>query len=97
MIAYTRNEIFPATRVAKAFGAILDGFKKRKLSRAVVSKNNRIEAVILPVEVYEEMREIYELIEHMEIAEVVGKRKNLEASYSLKDVLRAADIDENSL
>jgi len=93
MITYARNEIFSATEAAKRFGAILEKFQKKSLARAVVSKNNRIEAVILPVEAYEEMQEIYEWIELMDIAEAVDKRKNSAKTHSLKDVLRENKID----
>jgi PHD/YefM family antitoxin component YafN of YafNO toxin-antitoxin module len=97
MIAYARNEIFSATEAAKRFGAILEKLQERSLSRAVVSRNNRIEAVILPVEAYEEMREIFEWIEMMDIAEAVDKRKNSLKTHSLKDVLRENKIGYDSL
>ena len=47
MITYARNEIFSATEAAKRFGAILEKLQDQSLERVVVSKNNRIEAVIL--------------------------------------------------
>jgi len=93
MITYARNEIFSATEAAKRFGSILEKFQKMSLDRAVVSKNNRIEAVILPVEAYEEMREIFDWIEMMDIAEAVDKRKNSSKTHSLKDLLRESKID----
>ncbi len=97
MIAYARSEIFSATEAAKRFGAILEKLEDQSLSRAVVSRNNRIEAVILPVEAYEEMQEIHELIEMMDIAETVDKRKNSRKTHSLKDVLRENKIDYEAL
>jgi PHD/YefM family antitoxin component YafN of YafNO toxin-antitoxin module len=97
MITYARNEIFSATKAAKRFGTILENFRKNKLFRAVISKNNRIEAVILPVEAYEEMKEMCEWIEMMDIAEAVDKRKNSSKTYSFKDVLRANRIDYEAL
>ena len=97
MIAYARNEIFSATLAAKHFGAILEKLEKRSLARAVVSRNNRIEAVILPVEAYEEMQEIYELIEMMDIAEAVDKRKNSVKTHTLREVLRENKIDYEAL
>lgn len=97
MIAYARNEIFSATEAAKRFGAILEKLEDQSLSRAVVSRNNRIEAVILPVEAYEEMKEIFEWIEMMDIAEAVDKRKNSRKTYSLKDVLQENKIDYEAL
>lgn len=97
MITYARNEIFSATEAAKRFGAILQKFQEKSLTRVAVSKNNRIEAVILPVEAYEEMKEISEWIEMMDIAEAVDKRKNSVKTYSLKDVMRENKIDYEAL
>jgi PHD/YefM family antitoxin component YafN of YafNO toxin-antitoxin module len=97
MITYARNEIFSATDAAKRFGSILEKFQKKVLARAVVSKNNRIEAVILPVEAYEEMKEIAEWIEMMDIAEAVDKRKKSAKTYSLQDLLRENKIDYEAL
>jgi PHD/YefM family antitoxin component YafN of YafNO toxin-antitoxin module len=97
MITYARNEIFSATEAAKRFGAILQKFQEKSLARAAVSKNNRIEAVILPVEAYEEMKEIAEWIEMMDIAETVDKRKNSVKTHSLKDVLRENKIDYEAI
>jgi len=97
MITYARNEIFSATETAKRFGAILQKFQEKSLARAAVSKNNRIEAVIVPVEVYEEMKEIADWIEMMDIAEAVDKRKKTVKTHSLKDVLRESKIDYETL
>jgi PHD/YefM family antitoxin component YafN of YafNO toxin-antitoxin module len=97
MITYARNEIFSATEAAKRFGAILQKFQEKSLTRAAVSKNNRIEAVILPVEAYEEIKEIAEWIEMMDIAEAVDKRKNSVKTHSLRDVLRENKIDYEAL
>jgi PHD/YefM family antitoxin component YafN of YafNO toxin-antitoxin module len=97
MITYARNEIFSATEAAKRFGSILEKFQKRALNRAVVSKNNRIEAVILPVEAYEEMKEIAEWIEMIDIAEVVDKRKKSVKTHSLQDVLKESKIEYEAL
>lgn len=97
MIAYARNEIFSATEVAKRFGTILERLENNSLSRAVVSRNNRIEAVILPVAAYEELKEIFEWIEMLDIAEAVDKRKGSAKTRSLKDVLRESRIDYEAL
>ncbi|MCX6557826.1 MAG: hypothetical protein NTW95_10420 [Candidatus Aminicenantes bacterium] len=97
MIAYARNEIFSATEAAKRFGAILEKLQDQSLERAVVSKNNRIEAVILPVEAYETMKEITEWIEVMDIAEMVDKRKRSSKTHSLRDVLKESKIGYEAL
>ena len=97
MITYARNEIFSATEAAKRFGAILEKLQDQSLERVVVSKNNRIEAVILPVEAYETMKEIAEWIEVLDIAETVDKRKRSVKTHSLQDVLKENKIGYEAL
>jgi PHD/YefM family antitoxin component YafN of YafNO toxin-antitoxin module len=97
MIAYSRNEIFPATHVAKRFGDILKKLKNKTLSRAAVAKNNTIEAVILPVEEYEKIQEAAEWVELKEIEQIIKERKGSKKSYSLEEVLKENGIDYNKI
>jgi PHD/YefM family antitoxin component YafN of YafNO toxin-antitoxin module len=97
MIAYSRNEIFPATHVAKRFGDILKKLKNKTLSRAAVAKNNTIEAVILPVEEYEKIQEAAEWVEMKEIEQIIKERKGSQKSYSLEEVLKENGIDYNEI
>ncbi|MCK4764044.1 MAG: hypothetical protein KAW12_17730 [Candidatus Aminicenantes bacterium] len=93
MISYSREEIFSATHASKKFGEILKKFKDSTLSRAAVSKNNMIEAIILPVEEYERIQELAERIEMKEIAEIIRERKDSKKRYSLEKVSRESGID----
>lgn len=97
MIAYTRDEIFPATHVAKRFGEILKKLKNKTLSRAAVAKNNTIEAVILPVEEYEKIQEVAEWVELKDIEKIINERKGSNKSYSLEEVLKENGIDYNEI
>jgi len=97
MIAYSREEIFPATQVAKKFGEILKKLKNNTISKAAVSKNNTIEAVILPVEEYEKIQKIAEWIEMKEIEEIIRERKNSKRTYTLEEVLKENGIDYNAI
>lgn len=97
MIAYSREEIFSATLAAKKFGEILKKFRDKTLQRAAVSKNNAIEAVILPVEEYEKIQEISEWVEMKEIAEIILERKDSKKSYPLEEVLKESGIDYNAI
>ena len=97
MIAYTRDEIFPATHVAKRFGDILKKLKNKTLSRAAIAKNNTIEAIILPVEEYEKIQEAAEWLELKEIEQIINERKGTKKSYSLEEVLKENGIDYNEI
>ena len=97
MIAYSRDEIFPATLVSKKFGEILKKLKNKTIARAAVSKNNAIEAIILPVEEYEKIQEIAEWAEMKEIEQIIHERKGSTKTYPLEDVLRENGIDYNAI
>ncbi|MCP5103118.1 MAG: type II toxin-antitoxin system prevent-host-death family antitoxin [bacterium] len=97
MIAYSREEIFPASHAAKKFGDILKKLKNKTLSRIAVSKNNTIEAVILPVEEYEKIQELAEWTEMKEIETIIRERKDSTKTYSLEEVLKENGIDYNAI
>jgi PHD/YefM family antitoxin component YafN of YafNO toxin-antitoxin module len=97
MIAYSRDEIFPATHVAKRFGDILKRLKNKTLSRIAIAKNNTIEAIILPIEEYEKIQEAVEWLELKEIEQIIKERKGTKKSYSLEEVLKENGIDYNEI
>ena len=73
-VAYKKEEILSASRVARSFGKVLTDLKGRHRRRVVVLKNNQVEAVIVPVDDYEKMAEALDLLEHMEIHRLITRR-----------------------
>ena len=72
-IAYRREEIVSTSEASKKLGKVLRDARQK--GRIVLSRNNRLEAVILPVEDYEEM---VEDLEHILIALEIYERKKLD-------------------
>ncbi len=68
--AYQREEIISSTKASKQLGEVLNAAKRR--GRMVLSRNNRLEAVILPIEEYEG---IVEDLEHLLTAFEIQERK----------------------
>lgn len=68
--AYRREEIVSSSHASKQLGEILNTARRR--GRVVVSRNNRLEAVILPIEEYEG---IVEDLEHLLVALEIRERK----------------------
>lgn len=68
--AYRRDEIVSSSRASKQFGELLNQARRR--GRIVLSRNNRLEAVILPIEEYEG---IVEDLEHLLVALEIKERK----------------------
>lgn len=71
MPAYSREEIISSSFAAKNLGGALEDLKKKR--RLVISRNNRLEAVILPIEEYEEM---IEDLDHILLALEIRDRKD---------------------
>jgi PHD/YefM family antitoxin component YafN of YafNO toxin-antitoxin module len=76
MIAYTKEEILPATQIARNLSEILNKLKQRKLRKVAISRNNTLESVIIPIEDYEALQEVYDLVEHMDIYKTVKERES---------------------
>ena len=74
-VAYKKEEILSASRVARSFGKLLTELKTQHRRRVVILKNNQVEAVIVPVDDYETMAEALDLLEHMEIHRLVTQRE----------------------
>ncbi|MBL4729842.1 MAG: type II toxin-antitoxin system Phd/YefM family antitoxin [Sulfurimonas sp.] len=96
MIAYTRDEIISASEMARSFSSVLNDLINYSKDRFVISKNNKLEAVVLPIEEYERMREALDLVEHMEIYNIVKEREN-QKNTSAEDVFKELGIDFENL
>ncbi len=96
MIAYARDEIVPATEFARSFSAIYKSLVEHKKEKIAVSKNNKLELVILPIDEYERMRAAYDLLEHMEIYRIVKEREN-QPTVSFEEMMAKFGITEDDL
>jgi PHD/YefM family antitoxin component YafN of YafNO toxin-antitoxin module len=72
---FKRDEMISATAAAKNFGKVMSDLAAHKREQAAVVRNNEITAVILPVEDYEYMADIVEFVEHLEIYDMITRRK----------------------
>jgi PHD/YefM family antitoxin component YafN of YafNO toxin-antitoxin module len=74
MIAYTRDEIIPATEVARNFSSVFKSLVDGAKERIAIAKNNKLELVVLRIEEYERLQDIADLSEHIEIYKTVTER-----------------------
>ncbi len=99
MVAYTRDEIISATDLARNVSGTLSSITKNIKDKIAISKNNKLEAVIIDIEEYERLKEAYELMEHIEIAKVVEERRKTPKSdyISLEESAKDFGIDLDEL
>ena len=76
MVAYTRDEIISVTDLARNVSTTLASITRRTKEKIAISKNNKLEAVIIDIDEYERLRAAYEVMENAEIAQIVAQRKD---------------------
>lgn len=96
MIAYTRDEIISASDIARSFSTALNSIMEYSKEKLAISKNNRLEAVLISIEEYEKLREAYDLVEHMEIYQKIQERKNSK-TLSLEESMKRHGINFDDL
>ena len=84
MVDYKRDEIVSASDVARGFSAMLNNIINHTNERLAISKNNKLEAVILDIEEYERLQIVYDMFEENEIKQMLAQRskEELEVSHS---------------
>ena len=74
MVAYKRDEIVSASDVARGFSTILNSIIDKSKDKFAISKNNKLEAVILDIAEYEKLKNAYDLMEEKEIETILKNR-----------------------
>jgi PHD/YefM family antitoxin component YafN of YafNO toxin-antitoxin module len=92
MTAYQRSEIIASSKLAKRLGAVLSNLTSGRSKRIVISRNNILEAVILPVEDYEKLENASDTLEHIEVARIIARRAREKATVSLEKLLSEEGI-----
>ena len=96
MVAYTRDEIISVSDLARNLSTSLSSLLDYTREKLAISRNNKLEAVIIPIEEYERMREAYEYVENIEIARIIEERKNSK-TITFEELLKRRGINENDL
>ena len=97
MTGYQRSEIIASGKLAKKLGAVLSNLTSGRSKRIVISRNNKLEAVILPVDDYEQLENAAKILEHNEIAIIISRRATEKATVSLEKLLSEEGIHPDEI
>lgn len=87
MVAYRRDEIISASEVARGFSTILNSIVEKTKDRFAISKNNKLEAVIIDIKEYEMLKDAYDRLEDKEISAILAQRSNEDKEVSHSKIL----------
>jgi len=96
MVSYTRDEIISITDLARNISSTINSITNDEKEKIAISKNNKLEAVIIDIEEYERLKKAYELIEHIEIAKTIQERKNSK-TITFEELLEEEGINYDDL
>ena len=96
MVAYRRDEIISVSDLARNLSTALGGLLDYSKEKLAISKNNKLEAVIIPIDEYERMKEAYEEMENMQIAKIIDERKDSK-TISFDELLTKFEVKEDEL
>ena len=99
MVRYTKEEITSSTQIARNIGDFLNKIRDNEIDKVAIMRNNKMEAVLLSIEEYENIAKLKEYIEQIELAKLIKNRKhNSKDEYvSFEDILEKEGISENEL
>ncbi len=97
MFTITKEEIVSSSKASKNFGQILERLKSGQTEKIIISRNNKLEAVIIHIEEYEQVKEAFELVEHLEIFQLISKRKGKKAIATLDNLISESGISRKDL
>lgn len=95
MIAYARNEIMSSTQLVRQFSTAIKNLVEKKLEKIAIIRNNEMEAVIVPIDEYEMLKEQAEQAEFFQIAKTIEERKNTPQSeyISYEEAMKIAGLE----
>lgn len=74
MVAYKRDEIVSVSDISRSFLTILNSILDKSKEKFAISKNNKLEAVILDIKEYERLKNAYDMLEQEEIETMLKNR-----------------------
>jgi len=77
MVVYSQNELASSTEMSKQFGHYLSNVSNGIVEKLAILKNNKIEAVMIPTSIYENLIALLDEKENAEIIRTIEKRKQI--------------------
>ncbi|WP_051488738.1 type II toxin-antitoxin system Phd/YefM family antitoxin [Aliarcobacter lanthieri] len=87
MVAYKRDEIVSVSDISRSFSTILNSIANKSKEKFAISKNNKLEAVILDIEEYERLKNAYDILEQKEIETLLDNRTQEEKEISHSKII----------
>jgi len=97
MIQYTKEELISSTTISRNLSEILNNLSKKKIDKVAVMRNNKIEAIILPIDLYENIINNNDIIEHIELYNIIKQREKNPEYIDFDSILKESGLTIDDL
>lgn len=94
-MAFEKKEIVSATQLVRQFSNFLTELTNRKLNKIAIIRNNEMQAVVLPIDEYENLVMRADLSKQKSIKDFFGIINNEEANQMESALKECRKVDEN--
>ena len=94
-MAFEKKEIVSATQLVRQFSNFLTELTNRKLNKIAIIRNNEMQAVVLPIDEYENLVMRADLSKQKSIKDFFGIINNEEANQMESALAECRKVDEN--
>jgi PHD/YefM family antitoxin component YafN of YafNO toxin-antitoxin module len=95
MMAFEKKEIVSATQLVRQFSNFLTELTNRKLNKIAIIRNNEMQAVVLPIDEYENLVMRASVSKQKSIKDFFGIINNEEANQMEDALAECRKVDEN--
>lgn len=95
MMAFEKKEIVSATQLVRQFSNFLTELTSRKLNKIAIIRNNEMQAVVLPIDEYENLVMRANISKQKSIKDFFGIINNEEANQMESALAECRKVDEN--
>lgn len=95
MMAFEKKEIVSATQLVRQFSNFLTELTSRKLNKIAIIRNNEMQAVVLPIDEYENLVMRASVSKQKSIKDFFGIINNEEANQMEDALAECRKVDEN--
>ena len=82
MVTYAKEEMVGITEFGKSLGKYLDKVTSNTFNKIAIIRRNRPEAVLIPIQEYENLQRAYDMLEQKDIEKLLSIRTEEEKEVS---------------
>ena len=82
MVTYAKEEMVGITEFGKSLGKYLDKVTSNTFNKIAIIRRNKPEAVLIPIQEYENLQRAYDMLEQKDIEKLLGNRTEEEKEVS---------------